>query len=583
MSVEEMVMDSLSMRGGFNPEALPSPDTVNDSTKDRLLQFAQKITPDSPQYSEALYDRLKLRLRDREGPIKELATYINETYTQAPKFAEEINALPFKDSTIGEEIPLEGKPSDWLRTNIADIYEDWVNEPISEGRDFDRKIHTFYTILAYFKGNNLPISFRGVSQKNKEKGAIKFKKELPRIRTSDFSILSDKRFVTEWEKIHPESKAEFTFNNLTRTYFDNLPEARRTVLLTTLEKVIEHYEGPPVPLVEYYGEIEPAKSAFLKDLFNFEDNLYLILFERLSSQKYVSRRTGEIIRYRRGSRQRFSDFANYLVNQEDKLKKFMTRTGAYNFGPDLDEGGRYFEYEDVLDREGNPTGRRIKTIARKGNPNTDQEIRHAIIFALEKNLDNDLKGEYDEYMKIVSNQPEGPDSEENMQFFLNFLYSLLEDGKDLNYLASYNFQPDAPDEDYEAVLNIFGFLNLFGEDTQSVIEIFEEAMQTIEARRTRLEARGRKVTNAGLVRFLQTKKEFADFSNRISEELQELILNTSRAIIKDMNTIFRSINIDDAMSKTSKYGLIRSGGRSRRRRTVGQILMDYDILRGVTE
>ena len=160
MSVEEMVMDSLSMRGGFNPEALPSPDTVNDSTKDRLLQFAQKITPDSPQYSEALYDRLKLRLRDREGPIRELVTYINETYTQAPKFAEEINALPFKDSTIGEEIPLEGKPSDWLRKNIADIYEEWVNEPTTEGRDFDRKIHTFYTILAYFKGNNLIISFR---------------------------------------------------------------------------------------------------------------------------------------------------------------------------------------------------------------------------------------------------------------------------------------------------------------------------------------------------------------------------------------------------------------------------------------
>ena len=59
------------MRGGFNPEA-SFPDTVNDSTKDRLLQYAQKITPDSPQYSEVEYDRLKLRLRNREGPIKEL-------------------------------------------------------------------------------------------------------------------------------------------------------------------------------------------------------------------------------------------------------------------------------------------------------------------------------------------------------------------------------------------------------------------------------------------------------------------------------------------------------------------------------
>ena len=159
----------------------------------------------------------------------------------------------------------------------------------------------------------------------------------------------------------------------------------------------------------------------------------------------------------------------------------------------------------------------------------------------------------------------------------------MEDGKDLNYLASYDFEPDAPDEDYEAVLNVFGFLNLFGENIQSVIEIFEEAMQTIEARRTRLEARNRNVTNAGLIRFLQIKEEFADFSNRISEELQELILNTSRAIIKDMNTIFQSIDVDKAMSKDSVYGLIRSGGRSKIKRTLGQILIDYDILRGVTE
>ena len=84
----------------------------------------------------------------------------------------------------------------------------------------------------------------------------------------------------------------------------------------------------------------------------------------------------------------------------------------------------------------------------------------------------------------------------------------MEDGKDLNYLASYDFEPDAPDEDYEANVSIFDFLNLFGENIQWVIEIFEEA-KTIEARRTRLEARNRNVTNAGLIRFLQIKEKFA--------------------------------------------------------------------------
>ena len=69
----------------------------------------------------------------------------------------------------------------------------------------------------------------------------------------------------------------------------------------------------------------------------------------------------------------------------------------------------------TLDREGNPTGRRIKTIARKGNLMQTKKL-DAIVFALGKDLDNDLKNEYDEYMKIVSNQPEGPDSEEATNF-----------------------------------------------------------------------------------------------------------------------------------------------------------------------
>ena len=570
-SFSDLVRPAINIWDGFIPEKMPKDLSIEEI--ESLLLNAERLTPKSDDFQEGMYNRYLRYVANRPGPIAELVTYIKENYSSS--WYAEINNLPFRDSTVGETIPLETAPRRWISNNMNALYEDWL----------ENNTDTFLITLAYLIKSKIPFTFKDVPEELKNRGALKLDFKTI-IDPPDFPLSDALQPMKKlWESEHEKKGEDFVFHKVTRSSFSGYTEAQQNLFFNAITEIIKADKNkyPKSPLVSFYGDTNiKIKSDFLKDIFNREPNLYLNYFRTNSPRLHITN-TGQKVAIGAGKKDRTNDFANHIWGNLDLV---TNNQGQYVIGEDLGGEGFYSVErpknpevdEEVVDPNSdmyNPREETVVRFIREANPVTYREVIHAVEYALENNLGN-IRNLYQNYMEEVRPDLEGIDLDEDLQFFVKFVYLLYNDNKTVEDLNKQVYTSKLPSDSYNALLNLFGFLNLFGVDIESVINAFKPIEEFIARRKNMAEKRGREFNLESTFAMISNRDELQAINTEVIDLLQPTILNTMRPILDNINRVFELVELDKISPTGGKYGKVTY---TRSNKTLLEALVNLEIYR----
>lgn len=493
----------LSIRGGFDPSKMPKPET--NAQKTSYYNYGQRLDPDHPRFDKELFERFLFFVggEKRKKALIDFAKYLQKNYGEAPEFFEEVNKLKLGESTIGETIPLDTDAGSWIKTNMETLYKDWI----------ETSSDTFYTVLAYFIGSKIPISFATVSDELKAQGREKI--NFTEIKNGEFSILGKMENI--WNNAHPKPASNIKIKTVRRTSFLSWDNKKINNFLKLLQDVVRiEGKGKSLPLVTYFDDMsnDGMKRSVLKAILRVDDDLYQTFFRFTTPQQYHSAGGAS---FGRGQSYRIRDFAHYFIGNLDKFKQFKTDVDSYVLGEDLGEVGNYPD----------------------ANPVRREEIYDAVVDVLRDGEDRALQVELQKFTDETKTTIEG-----DAGFFLNFVFKLVEQNMGLEDLKAVKYNPGVAKDGFTGMLNVIGFLNSFDVDITPILQSMEEAIDYIERQMERAKSRGVEDIMEYVIGRVVRLEKFTDLGNEVSDALEKGFAESRRGIVSNINELFSGISLN---------------------------------------